>query len=147
MAPASRTWTGPDPNDLTAWTIVQAGHLVGRRFWQALIAVDLSPVQFGVLLNLDLHPGMSNAQLARSVLITPQSMSELMSALARAGLVERDASPGRGRPVTARLTAAGRTRLAACASIVGAVEASLDLTDAQARAVREHLRHTSYTGD
>ncbi|MBO2453093.1 winged helix-turn-helix transcriptional regulator [Actinomadura barringtoniae] len=136
-----RVWTGPEPDEITAWTIVQAGHVVGRRFWSMLGTVGLTPVQFGVLLHLDLKPGLGNAELARIVMITPQSMSELMVSLEELGLVERDPSLGRGRRVAARLTEAGRRRLAQCAELVDDVEASLDLPRDQATALNAGLRH------
>jgi DNA-binding MarR family transcriptional regulator len=128
-------WNGAHPDDLLAWTIVRAGHVVGRRFWSALDEVGLNPVQFGVLLQLDLSPGMSNAEIARAVLITPQSMSELMASLEAQGLVRRDSPPGRGHRVPARLTAAGRQRLRRCSEAVETVEASLGLDPEQAAAL------------
>jgi len=133
-------WPGPDPDDITAWLLVQAGHLAGRRFTAVLGDLGLTPIQFGVLLQLDLHPAMSNGEIARSVLVTPQSMSELLGSLERLGLVERESEGGRGRRVRARLTPAGRQTLEACSRRVAEVEASLGLTATEARQINALLR-------
>lgn len=123
-------WRGPEPDQILAWTLVQVGHAVGRTFWRTLGDVGLTPIQFGVLLQLDREPGQSNAALARAVLVTPQSMSELLTGLVADGLVARDPAT-RGRPVATHLTAAGRAALRRCEAPVAAVEASLALTDDQ----------------
>lgn len=134
------SWTGSDPAEITAWTLVQAGHVIGRRFHAAFAEVGLTPTQFGVLLELDLHPGMTNGQLARSVLVTPQSTSELMASLQKLGLVHRDTPVGRGHPVPAQLTPAGRAVLARCTTAVADVQASLHLTGDQLSQLNELLR-------
>ena len=86
----------------------------------------MTPTQFGVLLQLQLHPDTSNNQIARSVLVTPQSMSELLESL---GLIEREPPVGRGHRVAIRLTDAGRHRLHPCSAALGRAEDSLGLTD------------------
>lgn len=136
-----RTWTGPAPADITAWTLVQAGHVAGRLFTAALGEEGVTPIQFGVLLQLDLHPGMSNGELARAVLVTPQSVSELMTSLERLGLVEREIPQGRGRRVRATLTSAGRRTLQHCSTAVDKVEQSLGLTQQQSRQLNTLLHH------
>lgn len=141
-ADQQRAWPGPDPTDITAWTLVQAGHVVGRRFYAAFAEVGLSPTQFGVLLELDLHPGMSNAEIARTVLVTPQSMSELLTSLQHLGLVDRDPPPGRGHRVTTRLTPTGRAALRRCADAVTHVEDSLGLPPEQTNQLNT-LLHTT----
>lgn len=135
-----RAWKGPESGDITAWLVVQAGHFVGRRFWSSLAAAGLTPIQFGVLLELDREPDPSNAQLARTVLITPQAMSELLTALEQEGLIDRDHSGGKGRRVPTRLTAAGRDRLNQCTDLIDDVQNSLGLTTAEHRQLRSLLR-------
>ena len=130
---AGQAWTGANPADITAWTLVGAGHVAGRAFTEALAETGVSPTQFGTLLQLDLHPDVANAELARLVLVTPQAMSELLTGLERAGLVTRDTSMGPGRRTPVRLTPAGRHTLVRCAQAVDRVERSLGLTDADRR--------------
>ncbi|MCO8271001.1 MarR family transcriptional regulator [Actinoplanes sp. TRM 88003] len=135
-----RTWPGPAPDDIAAWTLVQASHLVARRFRSAFGRLGLSPTQFGVLLELDLHPGSSNGEVARAVLVTPQSMSDLLGSLQRLGYVERDESAGQGHRVPARLTAAGREILRECAAAVIGVEQSLRLSPVETGQLNSLLR-------
>jgi DNA-binding MarR family transcriptional regulator len=135
-----RVWPGPPPEDVAAWTLVQASHIVARRFRAAFREVGLSPTQFGVLLELDLHPDSSNGELARAVLVTPQSMSDLLASLERLQLIERDDSAGQGFRIPARLTPAGQRVLRRCAEAIDDVERSLGLTPAQARELNTLLR-------
>jgi DNA-binding MarR family transcriptional regulator len=135
-----QTWPGPAPEGIAAWTLIQASHVVARRFRAAFGGLGLSPTQFGVLLELDLHPGSSNGEVARAVLVTPQSMSDLLASLERLGYVERDDSAGHGHRVPARLTPAGREILRECAAAVADVERSLALTPEQAAQLNALLR-------
>ena len=123
-------WPGPDPDQIAPWNLVQAGHLIGRRFHREFAQVGLTPTQFGVLLQLDLHPEMSNNQIARSVLVTPQTMSELLDSLENLDLIRRDAAR-RGHRVPVRLTGAGRQRLQQCSAGIDLVQQSLGLSQQQ----------------
>ena len=129
-AAVAATWSGPAPDSITAWLLVQTGHVVGRRFRQALADCGVSPTQFGVLLELDLHPGLANAEIARVVMVTPQSMSELLTSLLELGLIDRTPSAGRGHRLPAQLTADGRRVLAHCQTAVATVQDSLALDQA-----------------
>lgn len=136
---SSSVWTGPDPADITAWTLVQAGHVAGRRFTAALAEVGLTPTQFGALLVLDLEPGLSGGEVARRIAVTPQSVSELITALAELGLITRDPSPGRGHRITAHLTPAGEQALRAAGTAVDTVNSlGLNAHDSQQL---NHLLH------
>lgn len=95
----------------------QLGYLVARvadqlaRPWAASLRKHgINPRQFSVLALLAADADMSQAELARRVMITPQSMSESLAALLDAGLISRAAvAPGlAARPA---LTAAGRRLL------------------------------------
>ena len=59
----------------------EIGRLVGPK--------GLSVAQYTTLSILRSRSGLSNAQLARRLWVTPQSMNEVISALERAGLIER----------------------------------------------------------
>lgn len=132
-------WPGPDPADITAWTLVQAGHVAGRRFTAALAEVGLTPTQFGALLVLDLEPGLSGGEIARRIAVTPQSVSELIATLAELGLITRDPSPGRGHPITTQLTPAGQATLRAASTAVDTVNA-LGLTEDESSHLNQLLR-------
>lgn len=132
-------WPGSDPDEITAWTLVQAGHVTGRRFTAELAEVGLTPTQFGALLVLDLEPGLSGGEIARRIAVTPQSVSELVATLAELGFITRDPSPGRGHRITAQLTTAGQATLRAASAAVDKVNA-LGLTQDESNQLNQLLR-------
>jgi len=104
-------WSGGDPDDFTALTVVRTAQVLARVFVAALAPYDLAPHQFSVLLHLVERPGMSQAELARVVLATPQSVGELVRTMEDKGLVERTPPAGRGRPSAVYASPAGRAAL------------------------------------
>ena len=90
------------------WTLVQAAHVVARGFTAVFAEVGLTPTQFGVLAQLVDDEGLSQAELARRVLVRPQSLGELAGVLIDRGLVRRDGPGGRGRRSGLAVTSAGR---------------------------------------
>ncbi len=104
-------------------------YLVGRVDRVVRRAIDhvarshgLSVSQYTALSVLNRRSGLSNAQLARRSLVSPQSANEVLLALEKRGLVGRRAHPEHGRILQARVTAKGRRTLAACDAQVRAVE-------------------------
>ena len=104
-------------------------------------ARGLSVNQYTTLSVLDRRSGLSNAQLARRALVSPQSMNEVLLTLERRGLVRRRAHPDHGRILQTRLTAKGRRLLAACDAEVREVEARMvgDLSPGEQAALRHGL--------
>ncbi|WP_369214271.1 MarR family winged helix-turn-helix transcriptional regulator [Streptomyces flavofungini] len=82
----------------------------------------LTVPQYSTLEVLALHPGMSNADLARATFVTRQSGNVVLRALQEAGLISRPATADHGRARPAYLTEEGHARLAAVQSAVYAVE-------------------------
>ena len=91
----------------------------------ALREHGLTVPQYSCLEVLALHPGLSNAELARATFVTRQSMNLVLRGLQDAGLTTRPdvVDHGRARPV--RLTPEGERRLAAAQAAVYAVEARM----------------------
>ena len=124
-----------DPEDLTAeeldaittWSIVRVARFVGQRLADRLAAHDLTPIHFGVLAHLAIAAEMTQAELARSVLVRPQSIAALLDGLEERGLIQRTGDRARGRRNPVRLTAAGRRALDAVRPVAAAAN---DLTDA-----------------
>jgi len=111
----------------------RTGHAI-KRAEQALIAAKdaalrplaLTVPQYAALLLLDEQPGLSGAELARRALVTPQTMSTVLSNLRRKGLVERGPHPVHGHVVETQLTAAGTVLLRRADRAALQVEAALD---------------------
>lgn len=76
-----------------------------------LATFSLTPVQFGVLAHLSVRPPTTQAELARSVLVRPQSMDPLLRALESRGLIQRSSLRASGRPNPVTITAAGKQLL------------------------------------
>lgn len=104
-------WSGGDPDKFTALTVVRATQVLGRVFAATLAPFDLPPHQFSVLLHLVERPGISQADLARVVLATPQSVGQLIRVMEDRGLIERTPPAGRGLPSALYASTAGRTLL------------------------------------
>jgi DNA-binding MarR family transcriptional regulator len=83
----------------------------------------LTALQFTTLSVLSRHGApLSTSQLARRAFMTPQSMSEVIHALERKGLIKRNPHPNHRRTLPATLTAKGRRLLNACDASVGEFE-------------------------
>lgn len=81
---------------------------IRRRMRTTLTQWGLSVQEFTTLSVLSSRPGLSNAQLARRALVTPQAMIEILSKLEARGLVRREVDPAHGRILRAELTPAAR---------------------------------------
>jgi DNA-binding MarR family transcriptional regulator len=108
--------------------------LLRRRLGDALAPHGLTLAEYTALSVLRSRPGLSNAQLARRTLITPQSMNEVLAHLVGLGLVSRRPDPDHARVLRTQLTAAGKRTLAAANRTVAAIEREMlsGLTEAQA---------------
>jgi DNA-binding MarR family transcriptional regulator len=102
---------GLDPDQVLPWTVVRAGHAMARLFLERLAEIGLKPHLFGILVHLSREPGLSSAELARRVLVTPQSMGSLLRGLEQDGLVRRPGAGRRGQRLPTELTAEGRAAL------------------------------------
>jgi DNA-binding MarR family transcriptional regulator len=99
----------------------------------------LSVGQYTVLSVLGHRGELSNAQLARRALVSPQAMNEVLLNLETRGFVERHGDPTHGRIRQTTLTPKGRVALDICNERVAEVEAKM--TSALTSAERGHLRH------
>lgn len=142
MSDATPTLGQPGPDGIVGWTLVQTHHLVADRFRAVLEESGLSPHQFGVLVQMSIEPEISQAALARKVLITPQSMTAVLRQMEAAGLVSLGQSAGRGVPRPAIPTNHGRRVLAGAYPAIGAMNSpeNLGLTAEEAQMLNRLLR-------
>jgi DNA-binding MarR family transcriptional regulator len=120
------------------YVIGRVGQGVRRELRARLAPLGLSVPNVTTLSVLRGRSGLSNAQLARRALITPQSMLEVLASLERRGLVVRRADAANARIMRAELTASGRRSLARADAVIAKLED--ELLDAVAPAAREQLR-------
>lgn len=99
--------TAEELDGILTWSIVRVARLTGQRLSDRLAAHDLNPIQFGVLAHLAIDVEMTQADLARSVLVRPQSVAPLLDGLEERGLILRTGDRARGRRNPVRITDEG----------------------------------------
>lgn len=116
----SRSFVPLDPDAQLGYLLVVSADRMSRAWHAAMRAHGINPRQFSMLASIAHDPGLSQAELARRVLITPQSLSESIARLIEADLIARtEAAPGRAAKLA--LTDEGRTLLAEAYPVVEAV--------------------------
>ena len=99
------------PADEPLWELIQTSWVVARGFAEVFAEAGLSPGQFGALQCLADQDGLTQADIARRLMMRPQSLGEVITSLLQRGLVRRDGPAGRGRRAGLSLTEDGRATL------------------------------------
>ena len=94
--------------DNILWLLKQAFHFSLTTVNEAIGGHGVTTAQIGLMRQLANEPGLSGAELARRLLISPQGVQLAIAALERRGLVERKQDPQHGRIMQAYLTDEGR---------------------------------------
>lgn len=97
MARVSQDDSGQDHEASLTYVVGRVNQGIRREMRARLAQWKLSVQEFTTLSVLSTRPGLSNAQLARRALVTPQSMIEILSKLERRGLVRREVDPDHAR--------------------------------------------------
>ncbi|SDD96166.1 MarR family winged helix-turn-helix transcriptional regulator [Auraticoccus monumenti] len=114
-------------DEVLTWSVVRVARFAGQRLAERLAEHGLNPVHFGVLAYLTISPEMTQADLARAVLVQPQSIAPLLDGLEQRGLVRRTGERARGRRNPVQITDDGRRALDAVWDIAMSTN---DLSDA-----------------
>lgn len=110
-SPATATPTSPSADDIErflAWRVARTGRAVERALTETIAEHDLTATQFGVLSLLATGADFTQSDLARAVLVRPQSVGPLITSLTERGLIARRGPGGRGRRAHFDLTSRGR---------------------------------------
>lgn len=98
------TPTAPEPGERYRGTegrlgflLRQAQHSFATAMERGLREHGITPPQFGVLSVLVADPGLSTADLARALMVTPQAINLLVNGLERDGLIMKKPHPTHGR--------------------------------------------------
>ncbi|CDO30718.1 MarR family winged helix-turn-helix transcriptional regulator [Mycolicibacterium porcinum] len=97
-----------DLTENTLWWLKQAFYFSLTEVNESVKEHGVTTAQIGVLRQLTSQPGLSGAELARRLLITPQGVQLALTALEKRGLVERKQDPQHGRILQVFLTDEGR---------------------------------------
>lgn len=106
-----RELTAEELDQVLTWSVVRVARFAGQRLAERLAAHGLNPIHFGVLAYLVIAPEMTQADLARAVLIRPQSIAPLLDGLEDRGLIRRTGDRARGRRNPVQITDDGRRAL------------------------------------
>src|ERR1700761_9401023 len=94
--------------DNILWLLKQSFYFSLKTVNDAIAPHGVTTAQIGLMRQLSNEPGLSGAELARRLLISPQGVQLALTALERRGLVERKQNPQHGRILQAYLTDEGR---------------------------------------
>lgn len=100
--------TRADVNAQFMWTVIRAAHRIESDLTALFTEHGLTPVQFGVLVQLGADAALTNAELARRCEVRPQTMTAVVDGLVGRELITRSGPGGRGRRTDISLTRAGR---------------------------------------
>lgn len=119
----------------------QAAGAFRHQMDRALADLGVTPPQFAVMTMLNAYPGISNADIARLTLLTPQTVSVIIANLDRAGTIRRVPHSVHGRILRIELTEAGREALGACRERVHGLERGLaeGMNEAEEAVIRTWL--------
>jgi DNA-binding MarR family transcriptional regulator len=96
------------------WLLKRAFHFGHRAVNDAVRSYGVTPTQMGALNRLVQEPGLSGAEMARRLLVTPQAAQLALTALEKNGLVERRPDAKHGRIVRTYLTDEGQRVVDLC---------------------------------
>ncbi|OBI53424.1 MarR family transcriptional regulator [Mycobacterium kyorinense] len=99
--------------DNILWLLKQAFHFSLKTVNDAISNHGVTTAQIGLMRQLANEPGLSGAELARRLLISPQGVQLAITALESRGLVERKQDPQHGRILQSYLTDSGRAVVSA----------------------------------
>jgi len=111
----------PERQPSLIYVIGRVDQGVRRELRARLAPLALSVPDVTTLSVLRGRSGLSNAQLARRALITPQSMLEVLASLEQRGLLARRPDAANARIMRAELTPSGRRLLARADAVIAAL--------------------------
>lgn len=122
--------------------LVRAEKAVVRELTRALAPLDLKIGQLDVLMNIFRHPGMSQHDVARRLLVGRSNITMLLPQLEKQGLIRREADQKDKRVMRLFLTADGESRLMEALAIYTAIidKVMAQSTPAQCDAMGEQMR-------
>jgi DNA-binding MarR family transcriptional regulator len=107
------------------YMLKRAQHALRMSMDELLEPVGITVPQYNVLSAVQLHPGISNAALARGAFVTAQSMQGIVANLERIGLLRRKPHPTHGRIQQSELTKKGAAVLVNAHKLLIGVEEAM----------------------
>lgn len=131
--------------DRVVWALRRAFQAVEGAKERRLRDLGVAGAHYGILINLAASPGITGAELARRLHVTPQNVASLMGKLVDRGWVQRRGHPLHAHVLEVHLTDEGRRVLKAADTEVAALEVALrsHLGASESRALRDLLEATA----
>jgi DNA-binding MarR family transcriptional regulator len=127
--------------------LVKRAETAARAGLEACLSdLQVTPAHYTIMALLASQRDQSSADLARKAGVTPQTMSEAITALERRRLIARVENPAHRRILKISLTSEGRALLKRCDVLVDAMEQRLlrGLSAQQIQALREALGRIAF---
>jgi len=103
----------------------QASAAVRQATEHRLADLEVTLPQFLVMTMVNAYPGSSSADVARLAMLTPPTISLIVSNLEKSGRLRRETDPAHGRVQRMALTAEGQALLARCRERTRSLDATL----------------------
>ena len=122
--------------------LVRAEKAVVRELTRALAPLDLKIGQLDVMMNIYRHPGLSQHDVARRLLVGRSNITMLLPQLEKQGLIRREPDPRDKRAMRLYLTDGGEARLMEALAIYSTLidKVMAQSTPAQCDAMGEQMR-------
>lgn len=136
----SLPWENPRFRNWVA--IIRAEKAIVRELTKALIPFGLKIAQLDLMMNVYRHPGISQQELARRLLVGRSNITMLVPDLEKLGLITRDNDANDKRVMRLSLTAQGETLLLQALEVyAGLIDRVMaQSTDAECNAMGEQMR-------
>jgi len=136
----SLPWDNPRFRNWIA--LVRAEKAVVRELGRALAPTGIKIGQLDVLMNIYRHPGMSQHDVARRLLVGRSNITMLLPQLEEQGLIRREGDPKDKRVIRLFLTPDGETRLMEALRVYSSLidRVMAQSTPAQCDAMGEQMR-------
>lgn len=122
MTEAEKSPPATAPQDRLIWRLRWAALSVDALKEGSLRGADLTGAQYSLLIALHTEPGLSGAELARRLGVTPQAVTPIARRLEDQGLLVRRPHPLHRHVQELHPTSAGRDALAAADIVVSSIE-------------------------
>ncbi|MCX5529661.1 MarR family transcriptional regulator [Streptomyces sp. NBC_00006] len=129
---------GPNALDRITWALRRAELAVQTLKEQRLRPLGLAASHYMLLISVHSEPGLTGAELARRLNVTPQAVASLVTRLEGRGLLERREHPRHRHVQELHLTDAGRDVLRAADRVIADIERQI--TDGLDREEAAQLR-------
>ncbi|MGP3961011.1 MarR family winged helix-turn-helix transcriptional regulator [Nonomuraea sp. 3N208] len=140
-----------DALDRVTWALRRTELAVQALKEQRLRSLDMAVAHYSLLISVHHEPGLTGAELARRLNVTPQAVASLVARLEGRGQLERREHPRHRHVQELHLTDAGREALRAADVVIAGVEQQItdDLgpdASAQLRALLARVAETVRDG-